>query len=65
MSTTVRTATAVALDGVTCVYSSRAGDAQCPARVTHAFPQGSFTAIMGPSGSGKSTLLQVAAGLTG
>ena len=63
MSTTVRTATAVALDGVTRVYSSRAGDVHALRGVTHAFPQGSFTAIMGPSGSGKSTLLQVAAGL--
>ncbi|QIJ63672.1 ABC transporter ATP-binding protein [Streptomyces sp. JB150] len=31
--------------------------------VTLAFPEGSFTAVMGPSGSGKSTLLQCAAGL--
>ncbi|WP_330288621.1 ABC transporter ATP-binding protein [Streptomyces sp. NBC_00576] len=31
--------------------------------VTLAFPQGTFTAVMGPSGSGKSTLLQCAAGL--
>jgi putative ABC transport system ATP-binding protein len=30
---------------------------------THAFPTGTFTAIMGPSGSGKSTLLHCAAGL--
>ncbi|MEV8532512.1 ABC transporter ATP-binding protein [Streptomyces sp. NPDC051211] len=32
-------------------------------RVSLAFPQGTFTAVMGPSGSGKSTLLQCAAGL--
>jgi putative ABC transport system ATP-binding protein len=31
--------------------------------VSFAFPDGSFTAVMGPSGSGKSTLLQCAAGL--
>ncbi|WP_371661888.1 ABC transporter ATP-binding protein [Streptomyces sp. NBC_00280] len=31
--------------------------------ITLAFPQGTFTAVMGPSGSGKSTLLQCAAGL--
>ncbi|MFI9831675.1 ABC transporter ATP-binding protein [Streptomyces sp. NPDC051913] len=31
--------------------------------VSLAFPQGTFTAVMGPSGSGKSTLLQCAAGL--
>ncbi|MFB7576011.1 ABC transporter ATP-binding protein [Streptomyces sp. NPDC056165] len=31
--------------------------------VSHAFPRGTFTAVMGPSGSGKSTLLQCAAGL--
>ncbi|WP_228978716.1 ABC transporter ATP-binding protein [Streptomyces sp. DH12] len=32
-------------------------------RVTVAFPQGEFTAIMGPSGSGKSTLMHCVAGL--
>jgi putative ABC transport system ATP-binding protein len=31
--------------------------------VTHDFPQGRFTAVMGPSGSGKSTLMHVLAGL--
>ncbi|MFD4603926.1 ABC transporter ATP-binding protein [Streptomyces sp. NPDC058464] len=31
--------------------------------VSLAFPEGTFTAVMGPSGSGKSTLLQCAAGL--
>lgn len=57
------TAPAVALDGLTRTYSSRAGDVHALRGVTHAFARGSFTAIMGPSGSGKSTLLQLAAGL--
>jgi putative ABC transport system ATP-binding protein len=54
---------AVALDGITRTYRSRAGDVQALRGVTHTFPQGTFTAVMGPSGSGKSTLLQIAAGL--
>lgn len=57
------TTIAVALDGVTRTYRSRAGDVHALRGVTHAFPRGSFTAVMGPSGSGKSTLLQIAAGL--
>jgi putative ABC transport system ATP-binding protein len=59
----VGTAIAVALDGVTRTYRSRSGDVHALRGVTHVFPRGSFTAVMGPSGSGKSTLLQVAAGL--
>jgi putative ABC transport system ATP-binding protein len=54
---------AVALDGITRTYRSRAGDVHALRGITHTFPSGSFTAVMGPSGSGKSTLLQVAAGL--
>jgi len=54
---------AVALDGITRTYRSRAGDVHALRGVTHTFAQGSFTAVMGPSGSGKSTLLQIAAGL--
>jgi putative ABC transport system ATP-binding protein len=54
---------AVALDGITRIYRSRAGDVHALRGVTHTFGRGSFTAVMGPSGSGKSTLLQVAAGL--
>ena len=57
------TGIAVALDGVSRTYRSRSGDVHALRGVTHAFPRGSFTAVMGPSGSGKSTLLQVAAGL--
>ncbi|WP_395658211.1 ABC transporter ATP-binding protein [Nocardioides sp.] len=63
MTTTALRPAAVALDGITRTYSSRAGDVHALRGVTHAFSRGSFTAIMGPSGSGKSTLLQVAAGL--
>jgi putative ABC transport system ATP-binding protein len=54
---------AVALDGVTRTYRSRAGTVAALRGVTYAFPRGSFTAVMGASGSGKSTLLQCAAGL--
>jgi len=61
-STTVSTV-AVALDGITRTYHSRAGDVHALRGVTHTFARGSFTAVMGPSGSGKSTLLQIAAGL--
>ncbi len=57
------TGPAVALAGVTRSYRSSAGDVRALRGVTHAFPTGTFTAIMGPSGSGKSTLLQRAAGL--
>jgi len=63
MSTTRATQFAVTLDGITRTYRSRAGEVHALRGVTHAFPRGSFTAVMGPSGSGKSTLLQVAAGL--
>jgi putative ABC transport system ATP-binding protein len=54
---------AVALDGLTRTYRSRAGDVHALRGVTHLFRRGTFTAVMGPSGSGKSTLLQLAAGL--
>jgi putative ABC transport system ATP-binding protein len=54
---------AVTLDGLTRTYRSRAGSVHALRGVTHVFPRGTFTAIMGPSGSGKSTLLQPAAGL--
>ena len=54
---------AIALDGVTRTYRSRAGQVPALRGITHLFHRGTFTAIMGPSGSGKSTLLQIAAGL--
>jgi putative ABC transport system ATP-binding protein len=56
-------APAVALDDLSRVYKSRAGDVHALLGGSHAFDAGTFTAIMGPSGSGKSTLLQLAAGL--
>jgi len=63
MTSTITTDVAVALDGVTRTYRSRAGEVHALRGVTHTFGRGTFTAVMGPSGSGKSTLLQVAAGL--
>ena len=54
---------AVTLDGVSRTFKSRGGDVHALRGLTHTFPRGTFTAVMGPSGSGKSTLLQVAAGL--
>ena len=54
---------AVVLDGITRTYRSRSGTVDALRGVTHVFPAGSFTAVMGPSGSGKSTLMQIAAGL--
>jgi putative ABC transport system ATP-binding protein len=58
---------ALRLAGVSKVYGTDGG--RTAVRVTalhevsHGFPAGSFTAVMGPSGSGKSTLLLCAAGL--
>lgn len=63
MTLSPSSAVAVALDGITRTYRSRAGDVPALRGITHTFPRGSFTAVMGPSGSGKSTLLQIAAGL--
>jgi putative ABC transport system ATP-binding protein len=39
------------------IYGEGANAVRAIDQVTHAFPRGRFTAIMGPSGSGKSTLL--------
>jgi putative ABC transport system ATP-binding protein len=60
-----RTATGVAaraMDAVK-VYGHGAAAVRALDGVTHDFPAGEFTAIMGPSGSGKSTLLHCMAGL--
>lgn len=54
---------AVVLDGITRTYRARSGTVDALRGVTHVFPAGTFTAVMGPSGSGKSTLMQIAAGL--
>ena len=63
--TTVTTGAAVAarIEDAFKIYGS--GDAEVRALngVSHDFPSGRFTAIMGPSGSGKSTLMQCMAGL--
>ncbi|HWJ07983.1 MAG TPA: ABC transporter ATP-binding protein [Nocardioides sp.] len=63
MTTATLAPPAIVLDGLTRSYRSRAGRVDALRGITHAFPQGSLTAVMGPSGSGKSTLLQCAAGL--
>jgi putative ABC transport system ATP-binding protein len=44
-------------------YGRGQGRVQALDRVSVAFPQGGFSAVMGPSGSGKSTLLHCLAGL--
>ncbi|MFJ3404925.1 ABC transporter ATP-binding protein [Promicromonospora sp. NPDC090134] len=63
MTNGTATDTAVVLDGITRTYRSRSGTVDALRGVTHVFPTGTFTAVMGPSGSGKSTLMQIAAGL--
>jgi putative ABC transport system ATP-binding protein len=55
--------TAVRLESVTKVYGKGARAVTAIDDVSVAFPQGTFSAVMGPSGSGKSTFLQCAAGL--
>ena len=54
---------AVRLDGLTKTYGTGDGAVTVLRGVHAAFPEGSFTAVMGPSGSGKSTLLHCGAGL--
>jgi NitT/TauT family transport system ATP-binding protein len=53
------------LQGVTCTFSSRSGDAEYTAidKVDLQVAEGEFVAVVGPTGCGKSTLLNVAAGL--
>ena len=63
MTTSTASEAAVVLDGITRSYRSRSGTVDALRGVTHVFPAGTFTAVMGPSGSGKSTLMQIAAGL--
>ncbi|MDX3234098.1 ABC transporter ATP-binding protein [Streptomyces sp. ME03-5709C] len=54
---------AIRLHSVSRRYGSGESAVTALDEVCLAFPEGSFTAVMGPSGSGKSTLLQCAAGL--
>ncbi|MFQ6143088.1 ABC transporter ATP-binding protein [Streptomyces seoulensis] len=54
---------AIRLCSVSRRYGTGEGAVTALDEVSFAFPQGTFTAVMGPSGSGKSTLLQCAAGL--
>ena len=53
------------LEGVTCTFPARAGNAgyTAVADVNLAVLEGEFVAVVGPTGCGKSTLLNVAAGL--
>ncbi len=62
-SVATKTAVAARIEDAYRIYGS--GDAEVRALngVTHEFPKGRFTAIMGPSGSGKSTMMQCMAGL--
>jgi len=53
----------IRLENVHKVYGTGEGAVTALNDVSIAFPEGSFTAVMGPSGSGKSTLLHCAAGL--
>lgn len=57
---------AIALDGITCTFVSRADEAQRYTAVrdtTLVVHVGEFVSVVGPTGCGKSTLLNVAAGL--
>jgi putative ABC transport system ATP-binding protein len=59
----VQRGTAAELRGVTREYGGKHARVRALDGVSLAFPEGSWTAVMGPSGSGKSTLLHCAAGL--
>jgi putative ABC transport system ATP-binding protein len=59
----IERATAVELRAVTREYGGKQARIRALDGVSAAFPEGSWTAVMGPSGSGKSTLLHCAAGL--
>lgn len=65
MTTTVKTATQVAVRAVNLWKAYGSGETQVIALrdVSVDFASGQFTAIMGPSGSGKSTLMHCLAGL--
>ena len=59
------TAGTLSLEGVTCTFPARAGNAgyTAVAEVDLAVAEGEFVSVVGPTGCGKSTLLNVAAGL--
>ena len=60
------TAPALALEGVSCTFAARAGDASrytAVRDVSLCVEAGEFVSVVGPTGCGKSTLLNMAAGL--
>ncbi|URM89882.1 ABC transporter ATP-binding protein [Streptomyces sp. MRC013] len=60
---TTRSPHAVRLRALSKVYGRGDNAVAALQEVSHDFPGGTFTAVMGPSGSGKSTLMHCAAGL--
>ncbi|MBP5862083.1 MULTISPECIES: ABC transporter ATP-binding protein [Streptomyces] len=60
---TTRPSPAVRLRALSKVHGRGANAVTALHEVSHDFPEGTFTAVMGPSGSGKSTLMHCAAGL--
>ena len=54
---------AIAIEGVSRVYTRDAFEIRALDDVTLSVPTGSFVAVMGPSGSGKTTLLNIVAGI--